>query len=61
MAPPAPDCGFIDVACEARQAIDEWFTHLVESATKPVFEMLGSTVLATPELDSPEMARAKQL
>ncbi|SDL64014.1 hypothetical protein [Nonomuraea jiangxiensis] len=61
MAPSAPDCGFIDVACKTRQAVDEWFTHLVESATKPVFEMLGSTVLATPELDSPEMARAKQL
>lgn len=59
--PPAPDCGFIDVACKTRQAVDEWFTHLVESATKPVFELLGSTVLATPELDSPEMARAKQL
>ncbi|NRQ30656.1 hypothetical protein HII36_02210 [Nonomuraea sp. NN258] len=55
------DCGFIDVACEARQAVDAWFTHLVESAAKPVFEMLGSTVLATPELSSPEMARAKQL
>ncbi len=61
VTPPASDCGFIDVACKTRQAVDEWFTHLVESATKPVFEMLGSTVLATPELDSPEMARAKQL
>ncbi|WP_336213594.1 hypothetical protein [Nonomuraea sp. LPB2021202275-12-8] len=55
------ECGFINVACEARQAVNEWFTHLVETASKPVFEMLGSTVLATPELDSPVMARAKQL
>lgn len=61
VAPSTPDCGFINVGCEARRAIDEWFTHLVESATKPVFAMLGSTVLATPELDAPEMARAKQL
>ncbi|MCK2214024.1 hypothetical protein MF672_009515 [Actinomadura sp. ATCC 31491] len=61
VSPPESDCGFIDVACKTRQAVDEWFTHLVESATKPVFEMLGSTVLATPELDSPQMARAKQL
>ncbi|MEV4808033.1 hypothetical protein AB0K18_49305 [Nonomuraea sp. NPDC049421] len=60
-AEPELDCGFIDVACKTRLAMDEWFTHLVESATKPVFESLGSTVLATPELDSPEMARAKQL
>ncbi|WP_246064504.1 hypothetical protein [Nonomuraea longispora] len=60
-AAPAQDCGFISVACEARQAVNEWFTHLVETASKPVFEMLGSTVLATPELDSPAMARAKQL
>ncbi|MEO3798331.1 hypothetical protein ABGB14_49755 [Nonomuraea sp. B10E15] len=60
-AAPAQDCGFISVACEARQAVNAWFTHLVETASKPVFEMLGSTVLATPELDSPAMARAKQL
>ncbi|MFB9206093.1 proline-rich domain-containing protein [Nonomuraea spiralis] len=39
--------------------MDEWFTHLVESATKPVFEMLESTVLATPDLDSQEMARVR--
>lgn len=60
-AAPEADCGFIDVACEARQAVDEWFVHLVESASKPVFYMLGSTVLATPELDHPTMARAKQV
>ena len=58
---PDQECGFIDVACEARQAINEWFAHLVESASKPVFTMLGSTVLATPELNSPGMARARQL
>ncbi|PZG23639.1 hypothetical protein C1I98_36165 [Spongiactinospora gelatinilytica] len=50
-----------DVACKAREAVDGWFAHLVKSAAKPVFDMLGTSVLATPELTAPEMARVKQL
>ncbi|GLZ15907.1 hypothetical protein Acsp04_61420 [Actinomadura sp. NBRC 104425] len=38
-----------------------WFRKLVSSATKPIFGLLRSTVLGTPEIDSPDMARARNL
>ncbi|WP_460366517.1 hypothetical protein, partial [Actinocorallia lasiicapitis] len=60
-ASPEGGCGFIDVGCKAREAIDGWFAHLVRSAAEPVLAMLGSTILATPELDAPSMARSVEL
>jgi hypothetical protein len=55
------DCSFWDVPCKARQAISGWFADLVRSAIKPVFDLMGQSVLATPEVDSWSMARAKSL
>jgi hypothetical protein len=45
----------------AKQAVNGWFADLVTSAAKPIFNLLAETVLATPPLDSPDMARAKDL
>ncbi|MUN35358.1 hypothetical protein [Actinomadura litoris] len=38
-----------------------WFTDLVSSAAKPIFEVLHQTVLGTPTLDSPQMVRPRNL
>jgi hypothetical protein len=61
--PGDPDAcnGFLDVGCQARHAVTGWFRDLVKSAMKPTFTLLGSTVLATPEMGSPDMARARDL
>lgn len=53
---PSPDqdsggCGWFDVACKAKQAINNWFKDLVSSAINPVFGFLGESLLATPRLD----------
>ncbi|CNG13830.1 Uncharacterised protein [Mycobacterium tuberculosis] len=45
----------------AKQAVNGWFADLVTGAAKPVFEVLSQTALGTPSLDSPDMARAKDL
>lgn len=54
-------CGFGDLACMAKRAVNGWFQDLVTSAAKPVFQLLGTTVLGTPEIASGQMARARQL
>ncbi|MFB4317633.1 hypothetical protein [Actinomadura sp. 21ATH] len=41
--------------------MNDWLQELIEAAARPVFNMLGSTVLGTPELKSQDMARARQL
>ncbi|MEO3829899.1 hypothetical protein [Actinomadura sp. B10D3] len=51
----------MDVGCMAKQAVNGWFADLVTSAAKPVCDLLSQTVLGTPPLDSPDMARAKDL
>jgi hypothetical protein len=43
-------CGLLDVACHVESAIDGWFRDLVTSALAPVLELLGRTVLATPDI-----------
>ncbi|TMR34980.1 hypothetical protein [Actinomadura geliboluensis] len=45
----------------AKQAVNGWFADLVTGAAKPIFEVLSQTALGTPPLDSPDMARAKDL
>ncbi|MFA1550778.1 hypothetical protein [Actinomadura chokoriensis] len=45
----------------AKQAVNGWFADLVTGAAKPVFAVLSQTALGTPSLDSPDMARAKDL
>jgi hypothetical protein len=47
-----PSCGFLDVSCHIESAIDDWFKDLVTSALNPVLGLLGSTVLATPDVTS---------
>src|SRR5437868_5358647 len=44
-------CGWFDVVCKAKKAINGWFTDLVKDAINPVFGMLGKSLLATPQLD----------
>jgi hypothetical protein len=44
-------CGFFDVACKVKQAINGWFKDLVKGAINPVFGVLGKSLLATPHLD----------
>lgn len=58
---PRKKCGFADLACMAGDAVTGWFRDLVESASKPTFAFLSATVLGTPEIDSPEMKRAREL
>ncbi|MFI0354218.1 hypothetical protein [Actinomadura sp. 9N407] len=45
----------------AKQAVNGWFQDLVRSAAKPIFGLLRATVMGTPEIDSPGMARARDL
>ncbi|TYB40809.1 hypothetical protein [Actinomadura chibensis] len=45
----------------AKRAVNGWFSDLVSSAAKPIFGVLRETVLGTPEVDSPRMARARDL
>ncbi|MFV2180088.1 hypothetical protein, partial [Actinomadura sp. LOL_011] len=51
----------MDVACKAKEAVNDWFGDLVSSAADTVFDLLGSSVLGTPELDDPGMGRAREL
>ncbi len=39
-----------DIGGRIRSAISEWFSDLVASALKPVFDLLGRTVFSTPQL-----------
>jgi hypothetical protein len=43
-------CGFFDVTCHVTSAIDGWFRKVVTSALNPVLDLLGRTVLATPDV-----------
>jgi hypothetical protein len=54
-------CGMLDLGCRAREAVTGWFRDLVKTAADPTFKLLGSTVLATPEMNSIEMSRAREL
>jgi len=40
--------GLFDLAGHVRQAIDDWFRSVVQSALDPVLSFLGQTILATP-------------
>jgi hypothetical protein len=48
---PEPDKpGFFDVVGKVRYAIGQFFSNLVTSALRPVFDFLGRTVFSTPPL-----------
>ena len=66
VAPPAPGSGpgggednpgFFDIGGRVRKAINDWFRDLVTSAVDPVLDLLGRTVLATPEVSGTERVR----
>jgi hypothetical protein len=40
--------GFFDLIGRIRYAISQWFSNLVTSALRPVFDFLGGTVFSTP-------------
>lgn len=53
-SPPGSDgqeCGLFDVSCQFKTTVTGWFKDLVTSAINPVFDMLGTSLLATPRLD----------
>jgi hypothetical protein len=48
---PEPDKpGLFDLIGKVRYAISQWFSNLVTSALRPVFDFLGRTVFSTPPL-----------
>jgi hypothetical protein len=49
--------GFFDIGGRIRKAINDWFRDLVTSAVDPVLDLLGRTVLATPEVSGTERVR----
>lgn len=56
---PEPDPGFFDVGGRIRQSINQWFADLVNAALDPVLDLLGRTVLSTP--DFTEQSRVREL
>lgn len=59
-APSEPDKpGFFDVGGRVQKAINDWFADLVTSALDPALELLGRTVLATPDVS--EAGRVREL
>lgn len=63
--PPSPDTsppeadrpGFFDVGGRIRKAVDDWFRSLVTDALEPVLNLVGSTVLSTPDFTGPGRVR----
>src|SRR6476646_10331989 len=48
--PDKQDPGFFDIPGQIEKAIDTWFGHLVKQALEPVLKLLGTTLLASPNL-----------
>lgn len=46
-------CGLLDVGCHVTSAINGWFTSVVKSALVPILQLLGHSVLATPDVTGP--------
>jgi len=46
-------CGLLDVGCHVTSAINGWFTSVVKSALAPILQLLGHSVLATPDVTGP--------
>ena len=46
-------CGLLDVPCQLTGAINGWFRGLVSSALNPVLDLLGRSVLTTPQVTGP--------
>ncbi len=46
-------CGLLDVGCHVTSAINGWFTSVVKAALAPILQLLGHSVLATPQVTGP--------
>jgi hypothetical protein len=44
-----PNPGFFDIGGRIEKAIDDWFSGLVNSALNPVLDLVGRTILSTPD------------
>src|SRR5690349_15505697 len=53
----ADHCGLLDLSCKVRHAINSWFQDLVDRITRPVMELVGSTVLSTPDISHQQRAK----
>jgi hypothetical protein len=51
--------GWLDIGGRVRRGISDWFAELVASALGPALELLGRSVLATPDVTGP--GRVRQL
>ena len=51
--------GFFDIGGHIREAIDDWFRGLVTSALNPLLDLLGRSVLSTPDVSG--SARVREL
>lgn len=49
--------GFFDVAGRITEAINGWFTELVNGAADPVLDLIGDRVLSTPDFTGDERVR----
>ncbi|MBO2454358.1 hypothetical protein J4573_45235 [Actinomadura barringtoniae] len=54
-------CGFGDVACYAKQAINGWFADLIASAKKPILDFVARSLMGTPEISSTSMQRVREM
>ena len=41
---------FWDIPGQIKKAIDDWFRHLVTDALNPALELVGKTLLSTPQV-----------
>lgn len=49
--------GFFDIGGRVRKGISDWFAELVASALNPALDLLGRSVLATPDVTGPGRVR----
>lgn len=49
--------GFFDFAGKVRRAVNGWFRGLVEDALEPVLNLVGRTILSTPDFTGPGRVR----
>ncbi|WP_285498218.1 hypothetical protein [Actinomadura sp. NBRC 104425] len=54
-------CGFLDVGCKTKKAVNGWLADMLNSAKRPVLEFVAATALGTPEIDSASMRRVREV
>lgn len=57
--PEVEECGTFDIGCKLEQSLNGWFKDLARSAVAPVFNAVGSTLLATPQVE--QIPRVQQI